>query len=115
MDDIEKALKERRRELQRAYDRKKREEAWLIRWWLFDTMGLFCTMCGAVDVPLQFDHPNGRNWEPNRLNCYVRAKRYLQDWSTGNLRVVCVLCNRIDGANRRWANAKRKVYSCRIS
>lgn len=50
---------------------------------------------------LEFDHPQGRLWAPNKLNCWARARQYLEDWAAGRLRLLCRSCNGQDGAYRR--------------
>lgn len=85
--------------------RRRAENAKLIRWWLWDTMGRVCARCG-LRHSLEFDHPFGRNWQPRKLNCYARARAYLMDWAEGNLRLLCRSCNGSDGAKRLWEKRK---------
>jgi hypothetical protein len=104
------ARKRNRRKIQRRSNLRlaewRKDQARLIRWWLFDTMGNYCHLCGITDVPLELDHPNGRSWNPVKLGRYDRARAYLLDWAMGNLRPLCCSCNKTDGSHRRWGKGK---------
>lgn len=100
-------LKARRRVTNRALYRRRKRRAKNIRDVLRIAMGNHCSACGCV-YPLEFDHPKGRTWEPNRLNCFERAMKYLEDWAAGRLRLLCCACNKRDGARRRWAACQKQ-------
>jgi hypothetical protein len=51
---------------------------------------------------LEFDHPEGRDWEPRRLSRLQRIARYEADAAGGRLRLLCRSHNAIDGNGRRW-------------
>ena len=51
---------------------------------------------------LEFDHPEGRDWEPRRLSRLQRIARYESDAVAGRLRLLCRAHNAIDGNARRW-------------
>ena len=92
----------RRRVWNRRIYARRKEAAWLIRWWLIDIMGAHCALCGSVEA-LELDHyPKPRTWVVRDLNCYARAKHYLADWAAGNLRLLCCHCNKSDGGRKRW-------------
>jgi len=103
MDADVKASARRRRARLRAV-----EQASLIRWWLFDTMGWCCANCGTI-ANVELDHPHGRNWEPRNCDCVTRAKRYLRDWADGNLRILCRTCNAKDGGRRGGFKRPKQV------
>lgn len=92
----------RNRVYRRTYEKKREEQAWLIRWWLFDIMGNHCSLCGVTEDLALDHHPEPRKWPCNKLNQYRRAKLYLRDWAAGNLRILCRSCNCRDGAVKRW-------------
>lgn len=75
---------------------------------LVNTLGSECVECGEREN-LHFDHPNGRTWEPRRLNGLQRMRMYERDHAEGNLRLLCNKCNGHDGAAnaRRYAAIKR--------
>jgi hypothetical protein len=99
----------KRRINNRRTQRRRREQAFLIRWWLWDMLGRVCSCgCGAV-VGLEFDHPKGRPYMPRKLNCYARAKAYLADYAAGNLRLMCRSWNARDGALRQWRDRNSNV------
>lgn len=59
---------------------------------LLSKMGDHCELCGK-DTLLEFDHPNGRDWEPRNKNRVTRMKLYERDFKYGNLRLLCKSCN----------------------
>lgn len=84
------------------------KSARLVRWAkakrkeLFRVMGGRCAEC-KTRKDLQFDHPNGRDYDPARLSRWSRMTRYIRDWKAGNLRPLCGPCNRRDGGGRRYS------------
>lgn len=80
-----------------------RERASRMRLQLIIDMGGKCVLCGSIHK-LEFDHPNGRDWQPSHYSRWTRMKLYRQDWERGNLRLLCEYCNRKDGNSRRWKN-----------
>jgi hypothetical protein len=97
----------------RRAQRRRREQAFLIRWWLYDSLGKKCACCSA-EHGLEFDHQKGRKYMPCSMNCLARAKAYLKDYAEGNLRLLCRSCNGRDGAHRRW-HAERGVEHVPVS
>lgn len=79
---------------------------------LIESMGGACELCG-VEYDLEFDHPNGREWEPRKLNRWARLAAYRRDLAAGNLRLLCGLCNKIDGGRR--AARRRKIMGRRYN
>ncbi len=70
----------------------------------FDLMvelGGRCANCGVEDG-LEFDHPNGRSWEPRAMSRWARIIRYRREAREGKLRLLCKPCNGSDGARARW-------------
>ncbi len=51
---------------------------------------------------LEFDHLEGREWQPRALSRLQRIARYEQDAAAGLLRLLCRSHNAADGAWRRW-------------
>jgi hypothetical protein len=52
---------------------------------------------------LEFDHLEGRDWEPAALSTLQRIIRYEADAAAGKLRLLCRSHNAKDGSMRRWA------------
>lgn len=67
---------------------------------LLAQLGGKCAKCGKKKH-LEFDHPNGRNYQPSKLSRHGRLARYRRDAAAGNLRVLCRKCNRAEG-RARW-------------
>jgi hypothetical protein len=97
--------RERTRMRKRATAKRLREQAALIRWWLLQKLGDYCTLCGSVDR-LEFDHPHGRDYELCAISPYQRMQRYLKDWAAGDLRVLCKACNQKLGGGIRYNKRK---------
>ena len=76
-----------------------------IREALLDKLGAVCVDCGEDERDLlQFDHINGRDYEPNKLSYRQRMTRYRREVTEGKLAVVCGDCN----LKRRKRNAAGK-------
>ena len=62
---------------------------------LITLMGSECALCGenGENDALEFDHPNGRDYQPSKLSSTARIARYERDWHAGNLRLLCHGCN----------------------
>jgi hypothetical protein len=70
-------------------------------------LGGKCRKCQAVEN-LELDHPEGKDWEARKLSPQMRMKRYEQDFENGKLSLLCVNCNRKDGAlNKNYYKAVR--------
>jgi len=55
-------------------------------------MGGRCQSCGAKQK-LEIDHVNGRDWEPRKVNRWVRIARYWREFHEGKLQLLCRKCN----------------------
>jgi len=85
----------------RRYEVKREALAEELRVKLLALLGPVCLECGSPDKP-EFDHPHGRDWEPNKMKRLARMVKYFEDFRKGNLRRLCQTCNRSDGGRRRW-------------
>jgi hypothetical protein len=95
------ALIERRKRYAKEAYKKRLEKIGALRKYILSKLTNYCVLCGSID-DLQLDHPKGRNWSPNKFSAEKRLKKYLEDQSNDNLRVLCALCNRRDGGKRLW-------------
>ena len=50
---------------------------------------------------LEFDHPQGRSWQPRRTNMMTRMRLYRMALESGRLRLLCRPHNAIDGQRRQ--------------
>jgi hypothetical protein len=57
---------------------------------------------------LEFDHPEGRSWQPRRTNMMVRMRLYKMALDAGKLGLLCRRHNAIDGNRRRLQLAALK-------
>ncbi|MDE2103428.1 MAG: hypothetical protein KGL39_39670 [Patescibacteria group bacterium] len=65
-----------------------------IRAELIDRLGGKCALCNETDpTKLQFDHINGRAYNPNQLSYGARLKRYEREAELNLLRLLCESCN----------------------
>ena len=55
-------------------------------------MGGRCERCGSREK-LQFHHPYGRDWDPTKVNRWVRIARYRREANNGLLTLLCKPCN----------------------
>jgi hypothetical protein len=123
---LEDAVRETRRERNRAAAKRHAQVAAYMREILIEAMGGVCACgCGTVRYDLlEFDHHHGRKWVANRLSKVRRMQRYVRDFLDGNLRLLCRESNRRDGGARRWdrnevtmsrryADAKAEVVALR--
>jgi hypothetical protein len=57
---------------------------------LIHRLGGKCEICGSTES-LEFDHPNGRNWQPRDLSSYSRLLKYREelDADPKSLRLLC--------------------------
>jgi len=61
---------------------------------LIAKLGGKCEHCAESDPDkLQFDHINGRHYEPHRLSYSARLARYKKEAAKGELRLLCEPCN----------------------
>lgn len=67
---------------------------------VIEMLGGKCSLCGSTER-LEIDHPNGRDWQPNRTSQARRANRYLEEAKAGHVRVLCRACNRKLSNERR--------------
>lgn len=71
------------------------QEAKKIRAALLAKLGGKCVLCQKDDPDkLEFDHINGRNYEPRKLSYKMRMIRYRREAAKGELRLLCGDCNR---------------------
>jgi hypothetical protein len=111
---------EARRRWRAAYDKRRRlgvgyarAEARRVRDWydreraaLIDALGARCALCPEQRrAVLEFDHPNGREYELHRLNRRQRVQRWKAEHAQGLLRLLCRSCNATDGGGRRYGEA----------
>jgi len=59
---------------------------------LIDKLGGVCALCGSRDE-LEFDHINGRDYEPSKLSSSARLARYKREVAAGEIRLLCNPCN----------------------
>jgi len=61
---------------------------------LYEKLGNKCSNpeCGATEN-LEFDHINGRSYDPNKLSYCQRLIRYTKEAARGELRILCGTCN----------------------
>lgn len=71
------------------------------RYDLMQKLGGKCDKCGSTKK-LEFDHPNGRDWQPRKKNRWMRMIIYEREAAEGLLRILCKSCNCKDGGGRRY-------------
>lgn len=76
-----------------------------IRARLFEELGNACAECGET-MPLQIDHPYGRDWTPRALSSYQRWRRYEKEHEEGLIRLLCEDCNKRIRPRRRPVEAQ---------
>ena len=81
-------------------EEQKRTRAYALRDLMRKELGEKCKQCDNC-LSLSFHHPNGRNWEPNKKNLLQRMRLYYRDFLQDKLELLCVSCNRKDGAINR--------------
>lgn len=59
---------------------------------LIKKLGGKCVKCGSRSR-LEFDHPNGRDWQPRDHNQRTRIARYEREADAGDLQLKCRKCN----------------------
>lgn len=59
---------------------------------LIEQMGGCCTYCKSTEK-IQFHHPFGRLWQPNKAARWVRIARYRREWQSGLCVLACKKCN----------------------
>ena len=66
-----------------------------IREFLILELGGKCEKCGQGNWSvLEFDHINGRDYEPSKLSSGARILRYREEVATGLIRLLCGPCNK---------------------
>lgn len=62
---------------------------------LIALLGGECVRCGedGENDLLEFDHPEGRDWEPNKKSQWQRLALYAREIAQGKLRLLCRGCN----------------------
>ena len=66
---------------------------------LIRVMGGTCTKCGRKRG-LEFDHINGRDWDPAKTSRWARLARYKREFEAGELRLLCRSCNGSDNKKK---------------
>jgi 5-methylcytosine-specific restriction endonuclease McrA len=62
---------------------------------LIELLGGRCALCPEDDPDkLEFDHINGRDYEPRQLSYSARLAKYKREAAAGKLRLLCGPCNR---------------------
>jgi hypothetical protein len=62
---------------------------------LIEKLGSKCDLCPETDeAKLEFDHINGRNYNPNTLSYRARMNRYEREAELGLIRLLCGDCNK---------------------
>lgn len=62
---------------------------------LIEKLGAVCKRCGEANTDkLEFDHINGRDYEPCKLSSSSRMARYKREAERGELRLLCGDCNK---------------------
>jgi len=76
---------------------------------LIELLGGVCQdgFCFEIER-LEFDHPNGRDWEPRCLSRLQRITRYEVDAEAGLIQLLCRSHNATDGNDKRWIHRPRK-------
>lgn len=82
------------------YRRKKRAE-------LIERLGGECRQCGSKRK-LEFDHINGRDWEPREIGSTSRILLYVREAAIGKLQLLCRPCNI---HKRDTQDRLRKIYA----
>lgn len=63
---------------------------------LLALLGPKCALCKENRIDeLEFDHINGRDYDPRKLSSSSRMARYKREAANGELRVLCGPCNRM--------------------
>ena len=73
-------------------------------------LGGKCKKCG-FEFDLSFHHPNGRDWEPRKMNLLQRMRWYYKDFLAGLIELWCVDCNRKDGVLKTEFYRSKKIDS----
>lgn len=78
---------------------------------LIRLMGGCCAICGLDDADdFEFDHPFGRDWEPNAKSYSARMAQYRREFHAGLLRLLCTGCNQ----SERKRVGQRFVPTCDV-
>ena len=78
---------------------KEYQKACALRNLMREALGGKCKKCG-LEFGLSFHHPNGRDWEPRKMNLLQRMRHYYKDFLAGLIELWCVDCNQKDGAQK---------------
>ena len=77
---------------------------------LIKTLGGKCAKCGTRSH-LEFDHPNGRDWEPSKHSRWQRIINYRREAELGQIRLLCLSCNANSGKGPGGASVASTVKS----
>lgn len=75
----------------------RRQNRWAakVRVALIEEMGGKCVDCGETDTKeLEFEHPQGRDWEPRKKSYSARMSIYRREWKAGLIVLCCADCNK---------------------
>ena len=79
------------------------QQARNIRESILVSLGKQCEICGRTRATWHLDHIDGcRTWNLRSYSRVTRMKKYLLDFYSNRLRILCESCNTRDGARRRW-------------
>lgn len=68
---------------------------------LIEKLGGKCELC-FKKTNLEFDHPNGRDWRPEKKSRWMRMIIYAREAAAGLIRLLCKGCNKKTGGGFRY-------------
>lgn len=84
---------------------------------LIEQLGSKCVKCGTTE-DLEFDHKNGRDYDPQKLSYSARLARYKREADRGEIRLLCGRCNKAARAtndNGAWIPTKDAAHVTRTT